>query len=509
MATRPRVEGFAMAMAGLLLIAGARSTAEAQEPALSRAELLRRFARAYYPGRTGQLAVVPRAGHIITKRGAATVFMHGSPWPYDSRIPFLLYGPRFVSSGVYTQPVSHQDMAPTLAELLGVPMPSTCSGRSQSVALKPGGAPPRLVLLLVVDGMRQDYFDRHAAAMPTLDRLRRQGAWFSGAEINYLPTITGLAHATIATGADPRVHGIVGNAWFDRVAGRAADAYPALSPRQLMVTTLADLWNLRTNGRAVIVGQGSAPRAAIPLAGHGSCLVNGRPVIALSYGTESGAWETSSECFRLPDYLKDQSARRLFEGDNATWMGHAVGTLDAIRGTALFSSFETGALKLLIEHEPFGADDVSDLVMVNLKTPDYVGHRYGPDSPELQATLGALDRDIASVLAAVEAKVGRDGFVLALTADHGMPPEPDPARGQLRVYTDDIVSLVHAKLDPQAGALVKHYEPENMQLAIDTDRLRGLHLELGAIRTLLEAQPYVLAVFTDDELARASSRLDR
>jgi len=90
-----------------------------------------------------------------------------------------------------------------------------------------------------------------------------------------------------------------------------------------------------------------------------------------------------------------------------------------------------------------------------------------------------------------------------------MPPEPDPARGQLRVYTDDIVSLVHAKLDPQAGALVKHYEPENMQIAIDTDRLRELHLELGAIRALLEAQPYVFAVFTDDELARASSRLDR
>ena len=96
MARRLRAARFALAIAGLLLIAGARSAAEAQEPALSRDELLRRFARAYYPGRTGQLAVVPRAGHIITKRGAATVFMHGSPWPYDSRIPFLLYGPRFV-----------------------------------------------------------------------------------------------------------------------------------------------------------------------------------------------------------------------------------------------------------------------------------------------------------------------------------------------------------------------------------------------------------------------------
>jgi hypothetical protein len=39
-----------------------------------------------------------------------------------------------------------------------------------------------------------------------------------------------------------------------------------------MALTLADAWNIRTNGRAVIVGQGSAPRAAIPLAGYGGCL---------------------------------------------------------------------------------------------------------------------------------------------------------------------------------------------------------------------------------------------
>src|SRR5262245_41342291 len=435
--------------------------------------------------------------------------MHGSPWPYDSHIPFLLYGPRFVRSGVYPQPVTHQDMAPTLAALLGISMPSTCSGRSQDAALKTTGESPRLVLLLVIDGMRQDYFDRHAALLPTLDRLRRQGAWWSRAEIDYLPTITGLAHATVATGADPRVHGIVGNAWFDRVAGSAADAYPGLSPRQLMVPTLADLWNLRTNGRAIIAGQGSAARAAIPLAGHGACIVNGRPVIAASYGAETGVWATNSDCFRLPDYLKDMDAHRLFEGPDTTWMGHPVGTLDAIRSTAFFSGFETEALKRLIAREPIGADDVSDLVMVNLKTPDYDGHRYGPDSPELAATLAALDRDVASVVAAVEAKVGRESYVLALTADHGMPPEPDPARGQQRVYTDDLVALIHGERDPERGALVKHYEPENMQIAIDTDRLRELHLDLGRVRALLETQPSVLAVFTEDELARASSQLRR
>ena len=469
-----------------------------------RQAFLEQFARAYFPGRTGQIVLVPREGHIITKRGPAQHFMHGSPWPYDSRIPFFFYGPRFIRQGTYAEPVVQQDMAPTLAELLGVAMPATSVGRSQGTILKARTDPPRLVLLAVLDGMRPDYFDRHAAVLPTLDRLRRQGAWFSNARLNSLPTITSLGHATVATGADPRVHGIVANAFYDWVTGRPADAYPGLSPRHLMALTLADVWNIRTKGRAIIVGQGSVSRAAIPLAGHGGCVLNGRPVIAASYNPERGEWETNGECFRLPDYLKDQNVRRLWEGTDGRWMGHPIATSDDVRGSALFSRFETDALKLMIEREPVGADEITDLMLVNLKTADYVGHRYGPDSPELAATLAALDRDLGELIAAIEAKVGRDRYVLAVTADHGMPSEPDPRKGQLRVYTEDIVKLIHDRFDPQQGKLVKQYEPENMQIAIDGDRLRELGVDLGAIRQLLEAQPFVFAAYTEEELARAA-----
>lgn len=496
----------------LLLVAATPAFPETAKPrgaATDRQDFLERFARAYFPGRTGQLVVVPREGHIITKRGPAQHFMHGSPWPYDSRIPFLFFGPRFVRQGTFPEPVVLQDMAPTLAELLGVPMPATSVGRSQSAILKARTEPPRLVLLAVLDGMRPDYFDRHAAALPTLDRLRRQGAWFSNARLNYLPTITSLGHTTVATGADPRVHGIVANTSFDWGTSRPAEAYPALSPRHLMALTLADVWNIQTKGRAVIIGQGSVGRAAIPLAGHGSCVLNGRPVIAASYGAEKGEWETNPECFRLPDYLKDQSARHLWEGTDGLWMGHPIGTSDDVRGSALFSRFETDALRLMIEREPLGADDVTDLVLVNLKTPDFVGHRYGPDSPELAATLAALDRDLATVIAAIETKVGSDRYVIAVTADHGMPPEPDARKGQQRVYTDDIVQLIHRTFDPEQGRLVKLYDPENMQIAIDLDRLRELGLDLSALRQLLEAQPFIFAAFTDQELARASSLLGR
>jgi predicted AlkP superfamily pyrophosphatase or phosphodiesterase len=472
-----------------------------------RAAFLERFARAYYPGRSGQILVVPREGHIITRRDPTVKYMHGSPWTYDTRIPFLLYGPTFVRKGTFVQPVTQKDMAPTLAALLGVPMPGTSSGRSLRTILEPAAPRPRLIMLAVLDGMRLDYFDRYATVMPTLDRLRRQGAWFSNARIDYLPSITSVAHATIATGADARVHGIVGNAFFDRIAGSATDSYPGLSPRYLMAPTLSDVWNLHTDGLAVIIGQGSVGRAALPLAGHGACQLNGHRVVAVSYSTESGGWETNPECYRLPDYLKEANARTLWEGHGGAWMGHSIASPADVRGSALFSTFETNALNLMIEREPIGSDDVTDLLFVNLKTPDYVGHRYGPDSPELRESLAALDRDLSRVLAALDTRLGRDQYVIAVTADHGMPPEPDTRTGGERHYAEDLTKSIHQRFDPEQSALVKHYEAENCQIAIDRRRLRELGLDLDAIARFLEAQPFVLAAYTEQEVARAAAAL--
>ena len=78
--------------------------------------------------------------------------------------------------------------------------------------------------------MRVDYFDRYGAVMPTMSRLRREGAWFSNARVNYLPTLTSVGHATVGTGADPRVHGLAANNLFNRVTGKAQPAYDGLDP---------------------------------------------------------------------------------------------------------------------------------------------------------------------------------------------------------------------------------------------------------------------------------------
>ena len=132
-----------------------------------RQRFLEMFARAYFPGRTGQLLFVPRKGDFITRTDLA--FMHGSPWAYDVSIPLMFAGPA-VRTGVNSMPAVQQDVAPTLAAALGVQMPPTATGRVLPV-LRTGFSPPRVVVLLVLDGMRRDYFDRYAASMPTFAAL--------------------------------------------------------------------------------------------------------------------------------------------------------------------------------------------------------------------------------------------------------------------------------------------------------------------------------------------------
>jgi Type I phosphodiesterase / nucleotide pyrophosphatase len=467
----------------------------------ARQRFLEMFARAYFPGRNGQLLIVPREGDVITRLDPDVAYMHGSPWAYDVSIPLMFVGPA-VRAGVYSMPAVQQDVAPTLAAALGVTMPPTATGRVLPV-LRPGFARPRVVFVLSLDGMRRDYFDRYADVMPTLSALRRRAAWFSQAHINYLPTNTAVGHSTIATGTDPRIHGVTVNNIYDRAHHRRQDAYVGMSPQILMALTLSDVWQLATSGRAIVLAQGSIDRAATPLAGHGACQPNGAPVVLVSYDEQTGLWHSNPDCFRLPDYLKDRNASTLWSV-KSEWLDHKIDSPAAVRRSALFPAFEADGMIAMIEREPLGEDGVADLVLMNYKAADFVGHRYGPDSKELRLTLGEMDRHLARMLSALEAKVGND-YLLAVTADHGMPSEPpSPDR---RHFAASIVDLLHEKFDPEGKQLITSFEPENAQMFVDEDRLLHLGLTLSDLSRFLEGQPFVFAVFTQDEVRHAADAL--
>jgi hypothetical protein len=203
-----RIHQLKWVVGALLLSASISGQSPAQAPAANksapapstRARFLEMFARGYFPGRSGQLMIVPRQGDIITRDDPAIQFMHGSPWPYDVNIPMFFVGAQ-IRPGVYPNPARQQDIAATLTAALGTSMPRSATGRALPI-LTAGVPAPRAVALIVLDGMRLDYFTQHAAEMPTLNELRKQGAWFTNARVDYLPTNTAVAHTTISTGTE-------------------------------------------------------------------------------------------------------------------------------------------------------------------------------------------------------------------------------------------------------------------------------------------------------------------
>ena len=464
---------------------------------------LNAFARGYFPGRSGQIFLVPREGEFLVDRNPLYAFMHGSPWSYDTHIPLLLYGPPFIKQTASTEAVTQQDVVPTLAALIGTAPPNSATGRVLQSVLAAATDPPRDVGLFVLDGTRADYFDTYKDVLPTLSRLRAAGAWFTNAHITSIPTLTAVGHANLGTGAEPRTHGLVVNYLFNRVTLEAQEAYDQLDPGELMALTLADVWNIQTNGAAVIIGQGGAIRALAGLVGHGACVINGRRVLAASYSIRDGGWETNPKCYAISDALKPLNASKYWKQAGGTWMGHDITNPTTFRHSAIFERFEGDALDAVLEQEPIGADDTTDLVLVNFKGPDYVGHAYGPASREIREELAELDHQVAEALRIIERKAGTNRFAVAITADHGMPAEPRPGG---RHYLDDVVHLIDQRFSPSGGSIVQYFgDPANNEIYLDTARLRSLNMSVNDVAAYLKAAGLFAAVYTEDQI-RAAQR---
>jgi hypothetical protein len=106
----------------------------------------------------------------------------------------------------------------------------------------------------------------------------------------------------------------------------------------------------------------------------------------------------------------------------------------------------------------------------------------------------------------VEERTGGD-YLLAVTADHGMPSEPASATRTRRHFAADIVAALHKRFDPDTRALITYYEPENAQIFVDAERLAGLKLTLDDIAGYLRTQPFMFAVYTEEEVRREAIRL--
>lgn len=81
--------------------------------------------------------------------------------------------------------------------------------------------------------------------------------------------------------------------------------------------------------------------------------------------------------------------------------------------------------KKLIQQEKLGMNNQTDMLCISLSATDYIGHRFGPNSLEIEDTYLRLDKEIEIFLNYLDATMGKWNYLFFLSSDHGIPQVPD------------------------------------------------------------------------------------
>jgi predicted AlkP superfamily pyrophosphatase or phosphodiesterase len=502
------------------------------------------------------LVVLPAASPIVSLAAADNPGRSLAAPGHASRLPVAAgdaaRSPAVVSAG---QPPSATGTDRS-ARAVPAAQASAAVPAAQASAAVP--ARPRLVVLLVVDQMRADYVEKFGDRWTGgLRRLVDEGAWFRQAAYRYMSTVTCVGHSSIATGPLPRPHGIVANDLWDGDTGTSANcvadpettlvsygrpvAGPATSTRKLRVPVLADELRAQLPVPPRIVTLSMKDYTATVLAGR-------RADAVVWVSAAAGAPMTSSAFTAAPvpfvaDFVRahpidadfGKTWTRLLppsaylhaddaEGERtpAGWtrtFPHALAGGSASPDRAFYdrwieSPFSDDYLGRLAEASvdalKLGQGPGTDYLAVSFSALDVVGHDFGPRSHEAQDVLARLDRTIGSLVARLDARVGRDRYVLALTADHGVSPVPEQMAAlgldAERILTPDVVARVDQALartlGPDARAARMVYEDLFLAPGV-YDRLRADPRAMRAVVDAAAATPGVARVFTSDQLAAA------
>jgi predicted AlkP superfamily pyrophosphatase or phosphodiesterase len=163
-----------------------------------------------------------------------------------------------------------------------------------------------------------------------------------------------------------------------------------------------------------------------------------------------------------------------------------------------------------------GRHDGTDVLAISFSSPDLVGHAFGPDSQEEQDMLAHLDRTIGTLFDRLDALVGADAYVVALTADHGVTAIPEQlvraGRDGGRINAAAIVDQAEQRAEAALGAgkyvsrLVTndlYFEPGMYA------KLKAAPTALKAVIDTIAASPGVERVFRSEELATGAASKDR
>lgn len=385
---------------------------------------------------------------------------------------------------------------------------------------------PRLVVNIVVGSLRSGVLERYADGFGEggFKRLMREGVTFTDAEYDYSLTTTEAGLATIATGAQPSVHGIIGGYWWNHVDGTREELVADKKSHPVPFSTgsiscSAHRMHAPTLGDMVMSADSRSKHVTVAVDPQTAIVLNGRSGVAYWVERNKTYWTTSSAYLdQLPAWVARYNSegtnsfyrlgRWIPMGDVTHYLNDEVAVVEDIKGrsTKLLSDvsltlddsaygemcYTPAGNKMLLKfaaqvvaHEGMGSDDAPDVLNISLDTPRYIAEVYGPESIEYEDMLYRLDADLAEFLSYVYAQVGSQRQVLVvLTSDHGTSPSYNPQDGHERERFNhrQMEVIVNAFLGARYGSGNYLLGFANNALYLDHEYLNSKKLNIAAIQ---------------------------
>lgn len=343
-----------------------------------------------------------------------------------------------------------------------------------SAQQKTPSAKPRLIVNIVVEGMRYEYLYKYWDKFGEggFKRLVNSGFLSKNAEYNYLFTESASGYATIATGANPSQNGIIGESWFQRL--KNSEMYCVfdpkviplgyneikdenkVSPDNLMVTTFTDELKLSNFKQSKVFGISPKDYAAIIPAGH---LADG----AFWFDKKTGNWVSSSYYMQnLPEWVErfnnkkftDIYLSKIWEpylkiteytealGDNSMHEKGLLGkyrtfpynlaalkaewgNFDILNFTPFGNTYTKDFAISAIVNEELGKDNYCDFLNIGFTANANIANAFGIRSVELEDVYIRMDRDLQHFIGFIEDYVGVQNTLIILTSDRGDSDDVD------------------------------------------------------------------------------------
>ena len=422
---------------------------------------------------------------------------------------------------------------------------------------------PKLVIAIVVDQMRYDFLENLSYRFSDngFKRLINEGYNCKNNFYNYVPTVTGPGHSSIATGSTPMIHGVVGNNWFDRENKKSiycandskynnigGDAYSGnKSPNNLLVETFADVNKTSNNNKSKTI--------SVAIKDRGSILMGGKNADAAYwyYGKEKAQWISSTYYMnQLPDwvknfnlednlekYLKDwvtlneitsynnheidsNNFEKLFKGKEDSAFPYDIKSLmkqndcfDMIKETPYGNAMTTDFAIQAVINENLGKRNVTDVLTIGYSSTDYVGHNFGVASVETQDTYLRLDLEIEKLLTFLDNQIGEGEYTLFLTGDHGVLEIPaflsNNGLDAIAISKNDMLKKVlkglNSLFDINDGNLIANVE--NNQIYFDYEVIDRLGLNKNKVTIelvkILQSFDFISNAYSSDYILNSKN----